>query len=66
MQLSTSKIVEFIKANKNEILIFMCVFLIAILSFGLGLLMALKINQESIKIESCSPNVSQNLDQLIN
>lgn len=66
IKLSIFKIKDFIKTNQSEILLFVCVFLIAAISFGLGLLTAPKINKEPIKIESCAPDVSQNLNQLIN
>lgn len=66
MNLSILKYKQFIKEKQNDILLFIFVFLIAVISFGLGLLITPKLKQKTIKIESCTPNVSQKLDQLLN
>lgn len=66
INLSISKIKEFIKINKNEILLFICIFFITAISFGIGVLVAPEINEKYLKIESCSPNLSKYLDKIIN
>ena len=46
-----AKIKDFVKANQNDIILFIGVFLIAFLCFALGFIIAKRQEKEPIKIE---------------
>ena len=48
---------EWIKENKKDIFLFILIFLISSLSFGLGYLMNREFNHSSIVIEKCAESL---------